>query len=114
MPCKFSGNSIARNDVAFFDNNYWRGRIWGPHLMLMYWGLANPKYASIPEIVAAKSALVSTSNALLLQEWTLFRQVTENYNGIVGVGEDVGNADPFYHWGALPAMMAMLEGGKYI
>ena len=113
MPCKFSGNSIARADAAFYDNNYWRGRIWGPHLQLLYWGLANPVYAGVPGIAAARAALVKTSAVLVIQEWTLFRQVTENYNGIIGVGEDVGNADPFYHWGALPSMMAILEAGKY-
>ena len=32
----------------------------------------------------------------MLQNWRLFHQVVENMNGIVGIGEDVGNADPFY------------------
>ena len=48
-----------------------------------------------------------------MQEWSLFRQVTENYNGVIGVGEDVNSADPFYHWGALPALMAFIEAGVY-
>jgi hypothetical protein len=39
LPCKFGGNSIARSDPAFYDNTYWRGRIWGPHLQLLYWSL---------------------------------------------------------------------------
>ena len=74
MPCKFSGNSIARSDAAFFDNDYWRGRIWGPHLQLMYWGLANKAYAGVPSVQAARKELVKTSTSLLLQEWNLFRQ----------------------------------------
>ena len=45
---------------------------------------------------SARAALVAQGKRLVLQEWDLFRQVTENYNGIVGVGEDVQNADPFY------------------
>ena len=113
MPCVFSGNSIIRSDPAFFDNNYWRGRIWGPHLQLMYWGLSEPTYKDIPEVASARAALVNQSAALLLQNWGLFRQVTENFNGIVGVGEDVGNADPFYHWGALAGFLSFQEAGVY-
>ena len=33
---------------------------------------------------------------LTLLNWRLFHQVCENMNGIIGIGEDVGNADPFY------------------
>ena len=97
MPCKFGGNSIVRGDAAFFDNDYWRGRIWGPHLTLIYWALDNAKYRDMPSVKAARGALVTQGRRLVLQEWDLFRQVTENYNGIIGAGEDVGNADPFYH-----------------
>ena len=32
--------SIARNDPAFKDQNYWRGRIWGPMNYLVYLGAA--------------------------------------------------------------------------
>ena len=113
LPCKFGGTSIARSDAAFFDNSYWRGRVWGPHIQLIYWGLANPKYAAVPSVQEARAALVKQGRALLLQEWNLFRQVTENYNGIIGVGEDVENADPFYTWGALPGFISFLESGAY-
>jgi putative isomerase len=113
MPCKFGGCSISRNDPAFFDNSYWRGRIWGPHLALIYWGLKNPAYATIPEVEFVRKELVKQSRRLLGQEWTNFRQVTENYNGIIGVGEDVANADPFYTWGALAGFVSFLEEGLY-
>ena len=33
--------SIARDDPAFKDQNYWRGRIWGPMNYLVYLGLQN-------------------------------------------------------------------------
>ena len=38
-PCRFGGPSVARGDAAFNGarGNYWRGRIWGPQLQLMYW-----------------------------------------------------------------------------
>ncbi len=91
----------------------WRGRIWGPHLQLIYWALANPKYKDISSVKAARTSLVAQGKRILLQEWDLFRQVTENYNGVIGAGEDVGNADPFYHWGALAGFMSFLESGAY-
>jgi hypothetical protein len=49
----------------------------------------------------------------MLRQWNNFRQVTENYNGYIGIGEDVGNADPMYHWGALPGFLSFLEQGIY-
>jgi putative isomerase len=109
LPCKFSCNSAARNDPNFFDNDYWRGRIWGPQVALVWLGLQ--KYDAVPEIRAARGVLVAQALKLELQEWRLFRQVTENHNGIFGVGEDVGNADPFYHWGALLGHVALMEAG---
>ena len=112
-PCTFGGASIARADPAFVDNSYWRGRIWGPQLMLLYWGLSNEAYAAEPAVQAARASLVAQGRKLVVQEWTLFRQVTENYNGLVGIGEDVGNADPFYTWGALPSLISFIEAGKY-
>ena len=33
--------SSPRNDPAFKDQNYWRGRIWGPMNFLVYLGLRN-------------------------------------------------------------------------
>ena len=96
QPCLYGGNSIVRSDDAFLDNDYWRGRIWGPHLQLIYWALSNAKYRDMPSVVEVRTALVAQGRRLVLQEWNLFRQITENYNGLVGAGEDVGNADPFY------------------
>jgi mevalonate kinase len=54
---------------------------------------------------------VAQALRLELQEWRLFRQVTENYNGIFGAGEDVNSADPFYTWGGLLGHVALLEAG---
>lgn len=115
-PCKFGCNSIARGDAAWQDgtfNNYWRGRIWGPHVQLVYWGLARPEYAAVPGVAAARAALLAQGRALLSQEWINLRQITENYNGLVGYGEDVGNADPAYTWGALPGFITLLEQGIF-
>jgi putative isomerase len=40
--------SIARNDPAFKDQDYWRGRIWGPMNYLVYLGLRNYDQPEIP------------------------------------------------------------------
>lgn len=95
--------SIERDDPAFKDNNYWRGRIWGPMNYLVYLGLLNYDDAPVRRDFAGKSL------KLFLKEWTEQRHVHENYNGATGVGDDVTSSDRFYHWGALLAYIDYLE-----
>jgi neutral trehalase len=97
--------SIARNDPAFKDQNYWRGRIWGPMNFLVYLGLQNYQEP------AARSAFAERSYALFLKEWKENGHVHENYNAILGSGDDVANSDRFYHWGALLGYVEYLEQG---
>ena len=87
--------SIARNDPAFKDQNYWRGRIWGPMNYLVYLGLRN---YNLPEV---RAEFVDKSYGLFLKEWRAHGHVHENYNAILGEGDDVPSSDRFYHWGAL-------------
>lgn len=87
--------SIARNDPAFNDQEYWRGRIWGPMNFLVYLGLEN--YAD----KATRDAFAQKSYELFLKEWRANGHVHENYNALQGTGDDVGSSDRFYHWGAL-------------
>ncbi len=100
--------SIARDDPAFHDQNYWRGRIWGPMNYLVYLGLENYDDAETRREFAQKSY------ALFLKEWTQNGHVHENYNALLGSGDDVTNSDRFYHWGALLGYVEYLEegGGK--
>jgi putative isomerase len=95
--------SIERDDPAFHDQNYWRGRIWGPMNYLVYLGLRNYDEPQVRSQFAAKSY------ALFLREWTQNRHVHENYNAITGTGDDVRNSDRFYHWGALLGYVEYLE-----
>ena len=97
--------SIARNDPAFKDNNYWRGRIWGPMNFLVYLGMRNY------DLKEARADLISKSRALLMKNWTANGSIYENYNSVTGTGDDVRNADGFYHWGALLTFMEFLETG---
>jgi putative isomerase len=95
--------SIARSDPAFKDQNYWRGRIWGPMNYLVYLGLQNY------EDSAARIAFAQKSYELFLKEWKENGHVHENYNAITGSGDDVNSSDRFYHWGALLGYVEYLE-----
>jgi len=97
--------SIARNDPAFKDNKYWRGRIWAPMNFLVYLGIRN---YSLPN---AEKEMVDKSKRLLLKTWTGERHIYENYNATSGEGGDSGMSDPFYHWGALLGFMDLVEKG---
>ncbi|MFZ0663895.1 MAG: trehalase family glycosidase [Acidobacteriaceae bacterium] len=96
--------SIERSDAAFTDQNYWRGRIWGPMNYLVYLGLEN--YQS-PTLVRARQELAQKSLALFLKGWNAHGHVHENYNAMTGVGDDVKNSDRFYTWGALLGLMSL-------
>jgi len=98
--------SIARNDSAFKDNNYWRGRIWAPMNFLVYCGMRN---YNLPD---ARKDLVEKSSKIILKSWNREHHVYENNNSVTGVGDDVRNSDKFYHWGALHAFIKLLENEK--
>lgn len=98
--------SIAMDDAAFADQNYWRGRIWGPMNYLVYLGLM--KY----DDADTRRAFAQKSYELFLKEWKENGHVHENYNAILGTGDDVQNSDRFYHWGALLGYVEYLESGS--
>lgn len=97
--------SIARNDPAYFDQEYWRGRVWAPLNFLVY--LAFTKRGMTEE----KRDLAGKSRHIFMKEWTEHKHVHENYNSITGEGCDSHNSDKFYHWGALLCMIALAEDG---
>lgn len=99
--------ATPRNDPAYKDNTYWRGRIWAPLNFLVYMGLRNYE---LPE---ARKALSEKSKNLLLKSWLKDGYVFENYNADNGRGDDVGNSDKFYHWGALLGFIALMEDGYF-
>jgi len=97
--------SIARNDTAYSDNSYWRGRIWAPMNFLVYLGLRNYDFPRTRQKLSDRSA------ALLLKDWREHRYVNENYNAETGEGGDVPNSDNFYHLGGLLGMIYLIENG---
>jgi neutral trehalase len=97
--------SIARNDAAFKDNKYWRGRIWAPMNFLVYLGIGN---YDLPD---ARRDMVEKSKNLLLKSWIGENHVYENYNSETGQGDDAGMSDKFYHWGALLGYIGIIDEG---
>jgi hypothetical protein len=95
----------ARNDPAYTDQNYWRGRIWAPTNFLAYLALRRRN------LTAGCKALAEKGRDLLLKEWLSRGHVHENYNGDTGEGCDVRNSDKFYHWGGLLSYIALMDRG---
>ena len=96
--------SISRNDPAFNDGNYWRGRIWPPMNWLVYLGLQQYEF---PEV---KAAFADKSAALLLKEWIEKGHVHENYDADTGMGCG-SRSYSFYHWGGLLGLIPLIENG---
>jgi hypothetical protein len=97
--------NTGRNDPAYQDQDYWRGRIWAPTNYLAYIALRSRGLKGPGKILAEKS------RNLLMKEWIQHGHVHENYNGDTGEGCDVKNSDKFYHWGALLSLIALIDAG---
>ncbi|HEX8523161.1 MAG TPA: trehalase family glycosidase [Tepidisphaeraceae bacterium] len=97
--------SISRNDAAYKEQNYWRGRIWAPLNFLVYLGLRRAKQSRAASDLAKKSA------ELLLKEWRQHGHVHENYDANNGEGCNISSSDRFYHWGGLLGIPALIEAG---
>lgn len=103
--------SISRDDPAFQDQLYWRGRIWPSMNYLVYIGLKAYRLDEAAHELAVRSV------RLFMREWREHGHVHENYNAITGTGDDVPIAakpfsegsDRFYSWGALLALMGVEE-----
>ena len=103
---KYMLPSCAFNDKSY-NNDYWRGAIWGPMNLLVYLGLRDydPK---------AATELADKSYHLFIDAWEKHGAVFENINSEKGVENrrDQLNSDPYYHWGALMGIMKFMEEGK--
>ena len=95
--------SIARNDPAYPDNDYWRGRIWGPFNFLVAEGLRRYRFDDVAGELAHKGL------EMFMRNWREDGGVYENYNAETGAGGDVWNAARLYHWGGLLAFIAIQE-----
>merc|ERR1712216_1011357 len=103
--CYWGLPSIDASDPAFPALGYWRGYVWGPMAMLTYWSL--DRYAHLPEVAAAKSALASQMAKLMLSQWRRHRHICENYGPHKNTTDCTGTR--FYHWGALNGLIQLLD-----
>lgn len=67
--CYWGLPSISADDPAFEDLGYWRGYVWGPMSMLVYWSLE--EYDHVPSARIARNALEKQMNNLMLRWGTL-------------------------------------------
>jgi len=95
--------SISRKDPAFGDNDYWRGRIWGPFNFLVAEGLRRYRFDDEAAELARRGLEMFMAN------WRADGGVYENYNAVTGRGGDVWNAARLYHWGGLMVYIAIQE-----
>lgn len=98
--------SIARNDPAYPEQDYWRGRIWPPMNFLAYGALKARSLDKPAKDLAERSA------KLILKEWLDKGHVHENYCANTGEGCNVWSSDSFYHWGGLLGLIALREAKK--
>jgi putative isomerase len=103
---KFGGTwrlpSCTRDDPAFPDNVYWRGRVWPPLNFLVWHGLKRYGFD------AEATDLADNSYRLFQGEWAR-RNCPENYSAVTGEALDQPDTDSFYGWGALMPTMAVGE-----
>ncbi len=106
-PATFGGRyvvpSVSRDDPAFADNTYWRGRIWPPMNFWIWQGLRRYRQDG------AAARLAEASMALFRQSWELRRLCPENFNAASGEALDQPDTDGFYIWGALMPMLGVAE-----
>lgn len=105
-PRKFGGfwrlPSVTRDDPAYGDNVYWRGRVWPPLNLLTYLGLRRAGQDTAAE------RLAEDSHRLFEQAWRR-GQCPENFNAESGRADDQPDTDLFYGWGGLMPLIATLD-----
>jgi neutral trehalase len=101
--------TIARNDPAYQEQNYWRGCIWAPTNYLAYLAIRRHRHVNCAALACKDFA--EKSKNLILKEWTLNGHVHENYHGDTGMGCTLPHSDRFYHWGGLLTLIALTESG---
>jgi putative isomerase len=95
--------SVSRDDPAFADNTYWRGRIWPPLNFLVWHGLRRYGFDAQASDLAEKSVAIFRAN------WDRQRLCAENYNSVTGVALDQPDTEGFYGWGALMPLLGVNE-----
>jgi len=93
--------NVSRQDPAFPEQDYWRGRIWAPTNFLVSEGIMRTGNVDVWDQIVRKGL------NLFIKCWDEKGIVAENYNAITGEAAEKGkSSDKFYHWGSLLVYMA--------
>lgn len=95
--------SVRRDDPAFNDGIYWRGRVWPPMNWYTWAGLRRMGQSD------AATALAEESYKIFCGPWRAARQAAENFSADTGAATDQPDTDTFYAWSALMPAMAVSE-----
>jgi len=102
-PNKFAGEwilpTISRDDPLYPQQDYWRGKVWGPVNWLVYQGL------KIYDWDLEARQLAESSAKMFLKPWREKAECHENFLSTTGAG----SSDPHYTWGALMVLIAIEE-----
>jgi putative isomerase len=94
---------VSRDDPTSKDNTYWRGRIWPTINYLVWQGLRRCGQETAARVLADQSF------ALFRRSWEGRRLCPENFNAITGEPLDQPDTEGFYSWGALMAMLGVVQ-----
>ena len=78
-------------------------------MQLVYWSLA--EYAHVPVVAEARRGLARQMAGLTLTQWRAHGHICENFSPKRDAEECTGTR--FYHWGALGALLPIIEAGLY-
>jgi putative isomerase len=95
--------SSAHSDPASQDDVYWRGRIWPPHVFLVWEALRRQGRYDLATELAARAW------RMFEEGWAISRACRENYHRQDAAGDDTPDSDSFYSWGALIPAIRMLD-----
>jgi hypothetical protein len=102
--------STPKNNPHYQQQDYWKGRIWGPLNFLVYLGVRQYNFPDYKKDLVTKSAKLLEDNYKRTNGF-----VFENYHGQTGLGrnenESINQSDNFYHWGALLGFISMIDAG---
>jgi hypothetical protein len=100
-PARFWGAwilpTVAYNDPVWTQQDYWRGKVWGPVNYLVWQGLQ--QYADTETL----SHFADRSVDLFMQNWNSNRACGENYLSSTGKQ----SSDPHYTWGSLLCLIGV-------
>lgn len=99
---KYTLPSAARDQPAYKDNTYWRGRVWAPLNFWVHQGLMRYEQLDEARALAEKSANMFNTH------WAK-RMCGENYSAVDGRINDQADTDSFYTWGALLPALSLFQ-----